>query len=149
LSLFFPRLSSVLTGNVGPRPLLLVPRAFAETGDGRKLAGYANGLHHELETHWSKQVDSLFDDAQLEATSQSPPEILAAARAVDSQFGIQFEPTVPKIKSGWDPRISGGDPMRMWINRSLLFIFRLLNYLSAVSFMGSLSNGPTVKTRAY
>jgi hypothetical protein len=70
--------------------------------DARKLAGYANGLHHELETHWSDQVDSLFDHTQLEATSQPPTEILAAARAVDAKFDIQFEPAVPKIKSGRD-----------------------------------------------
>ena len=65
--------------------------------DARRLSGYGNGLHKEMEAHWSKKVGTYFNKKKLLATTESPAKILKAARAVDSQFNLTFENSVPKI----------------------------------------------------
>jgi hypothetical protein len=65
--------------------------------DARRLSGYGNGLHKEMEAHWSKKVGTYFNKKKLLATTDSPAKILKAARAVDSQFNLSFENLVPKI----------------------------------------------------
>lgn len=70
--------------------------------DARKLAGYSNGLHKELEAHWSEKVGGDFDDEKLRKTNQLEDQILKRAREVDAEFGVQFAGPVPKVKAGRD-----------------------------------------------
>ena len=80
--------------------------------DGRKLAGYARGLHKELERHWSRKVGPGFEKrnflqrnvsltpAQARADSN---RVLRQARDVDSKFGLNFgQNTVPDLRRGHD-----------------------------------------------
>ena len=67
--------------------------------DARRLSAYGNGLHKEMEVHWSKKVGTYFNKKKLLATTDSPAKILKAARAVDSQFNLTFENKVPKIQA--------------------------------------------------
>jgi hypothetical protein len=65
--------------------------------DARRLSAYGNGLHKEMEGHWSKKVGTYFKKKKLLETSDTPAKILKAARAVDGQFNLTFENKVPKI----------------------------------------------------
>lgn len=65
--------------------------------DARRLSAYSNGLHKEMETHWSKKVGTYFNKQKLLQTSDTPAKILDAARSVDSRFNVTFENTVPEI----------------------------------------------------
>ena len=67
--------------------------------DARRLSAYGNGLHKEMEAHWSKKVGGYFKKKKLLATSDTPAKILKVARAVDSQFNLSFENAVPKIQA--------------------------------------------------
>jgi len=69
--------------------------------DARKLAGYSNGLHMELEKHWSKTVGAEFDKKKLlpAGSSLTPARILKAARGVDDRFGLSFAPDqIPQLR---------------------------------------------------
>ena len=70
--------------------------------DARKLAAYANGLHKELEDHWSGKVGAGFDDENLRNTRKTEDQILEEARQIDACFGVQFAGPVPAIKAGRD-----------------------------------------------
>jgi hypothetical protein len=61
--------------------------------DARKLAGYSNGLHKELEEAWSDVVGAKFDDEELlpESLSISPDEILGESRKIGKKFGVTFK----------------------------------------------------------
>ncbi len=65
--------------------------------DKRKLSGYDNGLHKEMEAHWNKIVGTGFEKAKLMASTDSPTKILKAARAVDKKFGMDLPAKVPGI----------------------------------------------------
>ena len=65
--------------------------------DARRLSGYSKGLHKELEGHWSKKVSTYFSKKKLRETNDSTTKILNTARAVDSQFNVTFDNTVPDI----------------------------------------------------
>ncbi len=65
--------------------------------DARKLSSYANGLHKELESHWSQKVGTYFDDQHLEATNNTPEAILKKAKEVDQTFGLNFSNAVPNL----------------------------------------------------
>ena len=65
--------------------------------DARRLSSYSKGLHKELEKHWSKKVGTYFKKKKLLETSDTQAKILNTARAVDSQFNLTFENTVPEI----------------------------------------------------
>jgi hypothetical protein len=72
--------------------------------DARKLAGYDNGLHKELESEWSKLVGTKFDKSKLlpASLSISPDEILKESRKVDQKFdNIPFQPSaIPDLVAG-------------------------------------------------
>ena len=76
-------------------------------GDARDLADYSNGLHKELEAHWSKLVGKSFEDAIMEH-SATADELLTKARAIDDKFGIEFEAKVPPLsaKDSWQETIN-------------------------------------------
>lgn len=65
--------------------------------DARKLSSYANGLHKELESHWSKQISSYFDDQHLKEADGSPDAVLEKARECDKVFGISFAKEIPGL----------------------------------------------------
>jgi hypothetical protein len=65
--------------------------------DARKLSSYSNGLHKELEAHWSKKVGAYFDDEQLQATDDTPAAILNKARERDAAFAIHFTNEIPEL----------------------------------------------------
>ena len=67
--------------------------------DARKLSAYGNGLHKQLEGHWSGLVGPFFDKAKLEKTDASSAKILEQARQVDEDFGIELDGQVPKLRS--------------------------------------------------
>lgn len=80
--------------------------------DGRKLAAYDEGLHKELEAHWSKLVGTGFEKNNLirEETNLTSAEVrrdstqvLREARAIDTKFGLDFsQVTVPDLQRGHD-----------------------------------------------
>ena len=65
--------------------------------DARKLSSYGNGLHKELESHWSQKIGVYFDDKRLESTTDPPATILGNAKAVDTTFSITFKNEVPQL----------------------------------------------------
>jgi hypothetical protein len=80
--------------------------------DGRKLAAYSEGLHKELEMHWSRGVGTAFEKGNLlpralladrEQIHSDCAEILEQARAIDPKFGLDFtRASVPDLYSGHD-----------------------------------------------
>jgi hypothetical protein len=80
--------------------------------DGRKLAAYSEGLHKELEMHWSRKVGTWFEKRNLlpqalladrERIHSDSAEVLEQARAIDSKFCLDFgQTTVPDIHRGHD-----------------------------------------------
>ncbi len=66
--------------------------------DARKLSSYSNGLHKELEAHWSKQVGTYFDKKKLALSTDSAAKVLQKAREVDDLFSIEFTGIVPELK---------------------------------------------------
>ncbi len=80
--------------------------------DGRKLAAYSEGLHKELEMHWSRKVGTGFEKKNLlpkdlladrERTHDDSDEVLVQARAIDNKFCLDFEQTtVPDLHRGHD-----------------------------------------------
>jgi len=80
--------------------------------DARKLAAYSEGLHKELERHWSRKVGTGFEKRNLlpkalledrERTHGDSDEVLEQARAIDTKFGLEFsEPAVPDLHRGHD-----------------------------------------------
>ena len=65
--------------------------------DGRKLSSYDNGLHKELEGHWSAKIDKSFDEHRLQPASDSPDAVLDKARAVDKVFSLDFKNEIPDL----------------------------------------------------
>jgi hypothetical protein len=80
--------------------------------DGRKLAAYSEGLHKELEAHWSRKVGTGFEKRNLlpealladrERIHEDSDEVLKQARAIDSKFCLNFnETTAPDLHRGCD-----------------------------------------------
>lgn len=80
--------------------------------DGRKLSAYSEGLHKELEMHWSRKVGTGFEKRNLlpealladrERIHDNSTEVLEQARAIDSRFGLDFTQTsVPDLHHGYD-----------------------------------------------
>ena len=67
--------------------------------DGRKLAGYDEGLHKELEDYWSRRVGTGFEKKNLlqDNSNLTPAQALAdsnqvlnQARDLDAKFGLKF-----------------------------------------------------------
>jgi hypothetical protein len=68
--------------------------------DDRDLSDYSNGLHKELEDHWSKKVGNYFDKSNLCQSGMDCDKILNESITVDDKFGIKFSHnSIPKIKS--------------------------------------------------
>ena len=80
--------------------------------DARKLQGYGEGLHKELEEHWSKAVGKQFEKSALLGTlpdmteaeaATDGNEILANARQVDAKFGLDFgQAVIGDLQKGHD-----------------------------------------------
>jgi len=80
--------------------------------DGRKLSLYDEGLHKEMEKHWSRKVGTGFEKKKLlpedlladwERIGDDSDEILQQARNVDGKFDLHFEQTrVPDLNPGQD-----------------------------------------------
>lgn len=66
--------------------------------DARKLSGYSNGLHKEMEADWSKTVGTYFDKTKYLKNTETPNKILNKARAIDAKFDIQFSNQVPDLQ---------------------------------------------------
>lgn len=67
--------------------------------DERDLADYDNGLHKELESHWSKKIGTAFDADKLLALGQSDAAIMDSAAAIDVKFELQFDNGIPEMVS--------------------------------------------------
>lgn len=67
--------------------------------DARKLSGYSNGLHKEMEADWSRIVGTYFDKKKFLKNTESPNKILNEARAIDANFEIQFSNQVPDLRA--------------------------------------------------
>ena len=67
--------------------------------DERDMSDYDNGLHKELESHWSKQVGTYFDEKNILNSPLTDDEILTEATSVDSKFGISFSNKIPKTNA--------------------------------------------------
>lgn len=65
--------------------------------DARRMAGYSNGVHKELEGHWNKRVGTYFEKKKLFKNTDSPHSVLNSARAVDQPIGITFGDEVPDL----------------------------------------------------
>jgi len=71
--------------------------------DGRKLAGYAEGLHKELETHWSQRVGTSFEKKNLLQAKADSSRVLQQARDIDTKFGLNFGgASIPDLHRGHD-----------------------------------------------
>lgn len=70
--------------------------------DARSLSSYRGGLHHELESRWSRKVGTYFDKKKLAKSNSTSYRILKEAKAVDKSFGISFSGEVPKLKKKTD-----------------------------------------------
>jgi hypothetical protein len=67
--------------------------------DDRDLSDYDNGLHMELEGHWSHEVGTYFEDDNLIRPGLNDDDILKQAASVDGKFGINFQNRVPNLGS--------------------------------------------------
>lgn len=67
--------------------------------DARLMAGYAAGVHKELESHWNSLCGTYFGKKKLLVTQDSPHTILKRARAVDEKIGIRFTSDVPALNA--------------------------------------------------
>lgn len=80
--------------------------------DGRKLAAYDEGLHKELEAHWSRKVGTGFEKRNLlrndlhltpAETRADSNQVLQQARDIDSKFDLNFgQPSIPDLRRGHD-----------------------------------------------
>lgn len=76
--------------------------------DDRKLAGYSEGLHKELEEYWSKKIGTAFDKKNLVNGQDDGTTILDQARAVDAKFGLKFAPgPIPGLYKDHDEWLEG------------------------------------------
>lgn len=65
--------------------------------DGRKLSGYSEGLHKELEDHWSRRVGTGFDKKNL-LKEDSETNVFQNARCIDNKFNLSFDTdTIPDL----------------------------------------------------
>lgn len=67
--------------------------------DARKLSGYSNGLHKEMEANWSKIVGTYFDKKKYLANTDASHDVLNKAREIDAKFDIQFSKVVPDLQA--------------------------------------------------
>jgi len=67
--------------------------------DARKLSGYSNGLHKEMEKNWSKTVGTYFDKKNYLNDTDTPNKILSKAREIDTKFDITFSNDVPELRA--------------------------------------------------
>jgi hypothetical protein len=80
--------------------------------DGRKLAGYARGLHKEMEKHWSRKVGTGFEKRNLlqkdlkltpAGARADSSRVLEQARNVDGKFGLNFgQISIPDLRRKHD-----------------------------------------------
>ncbi len=68
--------------------------------DARSLAAYSNGLHKELEQHWSNKIDTFFEKKKLLKANVSSERVLSEAKEVDKEFGIHLPQSIPNLKAG-------------------------------------------------
>jgi hypothetical protein len=73
--------------------------------DGRRMMGYDEGLHMEMESHWSRMIGTAFDEKKLNpkcSPSPSSESVMDAARAVDTKVGLVFENSLPEFPANRD-----------------------------------------------
>jgi len=80
--------------------------------DARKLSAYGEGLHKELEAHWSRTVGTAFEKKNLcvdqgglsgSERKADSEQILAMARFKDDAFGVRFSGAeIPDLHKGHD-----------------------------------------------
>lgn len=76
--------------------------------DGRHLTAYKNGLHKELEKHWSKTIGKSFDQDHIFKDGIKSADMLKEARGIDEKFSLKFPKTIPAVKATdiWKEMIS-------------------------------------------
>jgi len=67
--------------------------------DERDLSDYKNGLHMELEKHWSQKVGTYFNENNLTQPGLNDDDILRQTESIDEKFGINFRNQVPDMNS--------------------------------------------------
>ncbi|MCB2191430.1 MAG: hypothetical protein KQI62_07690 [Deltaproteobacteria bacterium] len=67
--------------------------------DERDLSDYNNGLHMQLEKHWSKKVGTFFTEKKLIKDNPSVRDVLKEAKEIDRKFDLDFQGSVPQIRS--------------------------------------------------
>lgn len=67
--------------------------------DARRLSGYSNGLHKELERHWSKKIDTFFEKKNLLKANAPSARVLSKAKEVDTEFDIRLPQSIPNLKA--------------------------------------------------
>ncbi|MEJ1367213.1 MAG: hypothetical protein RPU34_02200 [Candidatus Sedimenticola sp. (ex Thyasira tokunagai)] len=65
--------------------------------DARRMAGYSNGVHKQLEGHWNMRVGTYFEKKKLFENTDSSNTILNKARVVDQSINITFGDVVPDL----------------------------------------------------
>ncbi|MCI5222351.1 MAG: hypothetical protein D3924_06695 [Candidatus Electrothrix sp. AR4] len=67
--------------------------------DARRLSGYSNGLHKEMEANWSKNVGTYFDKKKYRKNTEPSNMVLKKARAIDVKFDIHFSNNIPELQA--------------------------------------------------
>jgi hypothetical protein len=67
--------------------------------DARGIHSYSNGLHKQLELHWSNKVGAFFKDDEIPNCNASCDEILNKSRQVDSSFKLSLPNKIPSLNS--------------------------------------------------
>jgi hypothetical protein len=73
--------------------------------DGRKMMGYDEGLHMELEKHWATKIGTSFDEVKLNPENGPSPDsdsVINAAREVDLKFSLTFDDAIPEYPAKRD-----------------------------------------------
>jgi hypothetical protein len=65
--------------------------------DERDLSDYDNGLHMQLEKHWSKKVGTYFTEKKLMENEADAQEVLDQAESIDQKFALQFTDMIPEL----------------------------------------------------
>lgn len=67
--------------------------------DERDLSDYDNGLHKQLEKHWSKKIGTYFSEKRLIGDNPSAAEVLNKSQEVDGKFDLEFCDDIPEVRS--------------------------------------------------
>jgi hypothetical protein len=65
--------------------------------DARRLAAYSNGLHKQLESHWSRKIGTYFEKSKLLQNDDEVDAVMQRAREIDAKFGLSFDGELPGL----------------------------------------------------